>query len=41
MIFLYDAAELNKEFFVAHGWSEDVWNFDNIDIEKGVYPTLK
>lgn len=31
-----------KSFYVdTLGWSEDVWDFSNIDVQNGKYPTLK
>ncbi len=37
------STQLNAKSFYTDtlGWSEDVWNLDDLDIENGKYPTLK
>ncbi len=37
------AEQLNsKDFYInTLGWSEEIWNFDDLDVENGKYPTLR
>ena len=37
-----DPSIVNKDMFTSMlGFSEDVWNFDSIDVQNGIYPHIK
>ena len=37
-----DGSLINKDLFISMlGFNETVWNLDNIDIENGIYPTIR
>ena len=37
-----DVSLIDKDLFVSMlGFDSSVWNLDNIDIENGIYPTIR
>ena len=39
---LVDSALITKDFFVSFlGFDETIWNLDDIDVQKGLYPTIR
>ena len=40
---LFTVDQLNNKIFYLYnlGWTENIWNLDNLDIENGLYPSLR
>ena len=37
-----DVSLIDKDLFISMlGFNETVWNLDNIDVENGIYPTIR